>query len=52
MGTAVSRAHLPQQQGVVLLEPAIDGPFSDPDRLTVVKIVDVAASKRQGVDPA
>jgi hypothetical protein len=39
-------------QGVVMLEPAIDGPSSDPDRLTVVKIVDVAASKRQGVVPS
>jgi hypothetical protein len=36
-------------QGVVMLEPAIDGPSSDPGRLTVVKTVDVAASKRQGV---
>ena len=35
-----------------MLEPAIDGPSSDPDRLTVVKIVDVAASKRQGVVPS
>ena len=45
-------AYLPQMQGVVMLEPAIDGPSSDPDRLTVVKIVDVAASKRQGVVPS
>jgi hypothetical protein len=44
--------HLPQMQGVVMLGPAIDGPSSDPDRLTVVKIVDVAASKRQGVAPS
>jgi len=35
-----------------MLGPAIDGPSSDPDRLTVVKIVDVAASKRQGVVPS
>lgn len=35
-----------------MLKPAIDGPSSDPDRLTVVKIVDVAASKRQGVVPS
>jgi hypothetical protein len=34
-----------------MLELAIDGPSSDHDRLTVVKIVDVAALKRQGVDP-
>jgi hypothetical protein len=39
-------------QGVVMLGPAIDGPSSDPDRLTVVKIVDVAVSKRQGVAPS
>ena len=45
-------ARLPQMQGVVMLKPAIDGPSSDPDRLTVVKTVDVAASKRQGVAPA
>jgi hypothetical protein len=39
-------------QGVVMLKPAIDGPSSDPDRLVVVKTVDVAASKRQGVAPS
>ena len=43
--------HLPQMQGVVMLKPAIDGPSSDPDRLTVVKTVDIAASKRQRVPP-
>ena len=43
--------HLPQKQGVVALKPAIDGPSSDPDQLTVVKTVDVAASKRQRVSP-
>ena len=35
-----------------MLKPAIDRPSSDPDRLTVVKTVDVAASKRQGVVPS
>ena len=45
-------AHLPQKQRVVTLKPAIDRPSSDPDRLTVVRIVDVAASKRQGVVPS
>jgi len=44
--------HLPQKQRVVVLKPAIDGPPSDPDRLTVVKTVDVAASKRQRVYPS
>jgi hypothetical protein len=39
-------------QGVVMLKPAIDGPSSDPGRLTVVKTVDVAASKRQRVYPS
>ena len=34
-----------------MLKPAIDGPSSDPNRLTVVKIVDVGASKRQRVYP-
>jgi hypothetical protein len=32
-----------------MLKPAIDRPSSDPDRDTVVKTVDVAASKRQRV---
>jgi hypothetical protein len=50
--TAAGRALLPQMQGVVMLKPAIDGPSSDPDRFTVVKTVDVAASKRQRVDPS
>jgi hypothetical protein len=40
-------ARLRSKQRVVMLKPAIDGPSSDPDRLTVVKIVDVAASKGQ-----
>src|ERR1019366_5153603 len=44
--------HLSQKQRVVMLKPAIDGPSSDPDRLTVVKTVDVAASKRQRVFPS
>jgi hypothetical protein len=35
-----------------MLKPAIDGPSSDPDRLTVVKTVDVGASKRQRVYPS
>jgi hypothetical protein len=35
-----------------MLKPTIDGPSSDPDQLTVVKTVDVAASKRQGVSPS
>ena len=43
---------LPRMQGVVMLNPAIAGPSSDPDRLTVVKTVDVAASKRQRVYPS
>ena len=35
-----------------MLKPAIDGPSRDPDRLTVVKTVDVAGRKRQGVFPS
>ena len=48
----VPPAHLPSMQGVVMLKPTIDGPPSDPDPLTAVKIVDGAASKRQGVVPS
>ena len=48
----VSSDLLPQKQRVVMLKPAIDGPSSDPDRLTVVKTVDMAASKRQRVSPS
>jgi hypothetical protein len=44
--------HLPQKQRVVMLKPAIDGPSSDPERLTVVKTVDIAAEKRQRVSPS
>ena len=43
---------LPQRQRVVMLKPAIDGPSSDPNRLAVVKTVDIAASKRQRVSPS
>ena len=49
---AKSGDYLPQMQRVVMLKPAIDGPSSDPDRLTVVKTVDVAALKRQRVSPS
>ena len=34
-----------------MLKPAIGGLSRDPDPFTVVKTVDVAASKRQGVSP-